>query len=51
LRPPSAISGDLPSRTLGVDEKIILSRQYVIFAKAKKVIPSLREAVKNVDKV
>src|SRR5438270_13751502 len=42
---------DLPSRTLGVDEKNEFEPQYVILPKAKKVLPSLKEAVKGVTKV
>jgi DNA topoisomerase-1 len=42
---------DLPSRTLGVDEENGFEPQYVILPKAKKVIPSLKEAIKNADQV
>jgi len=42
---------DLPSRTIGVDEKNDFEPQYVILPKAKKVIPSLKEAVKGADMV
>jgi DNA topoisomerase I len=40
---------DLPSRTLGVDESNGFEPQYVILPKAKGVIPTLREAVRDVD--
>src|SRR5688572_2232370 len=42
---------DLPSRTIGVDEKNGFEPQYVILPKAKKVIPSLKEAIKNADHI
>src|SRR4051812_31505505 len=42
---------DLPSRSLGVEENGKFEPQYVILPKAKKVIPGLKEAVKNADKV
>src|SRR3984885_6651994 len=42
---------DLPSRSIGVDEANNFEPQYVILPKAKKVIPGLKEAVKNADKV
>ena len=42
---------DLPSRSLGVDEANEFEPQYVILPKAKKVIPGLKEAVKNADHV
>jgi len=42
---------DLPSRTLGVDESHNFEPQYVILPKAKKVIPSLKEAIKNAARV
>jgi DNA topoisomerase I len=42
---------DLPSRTLGVDETKEFDPQYVILPKAKKVIPVLKDAVKNARKV
>ena len=38
---------DLPSRSLGVDEKKDFEPQYVILPKAKKVMPALKEAVQN----
>ena len=42
---------DLPSRQIGIDEANNFAPQYVILPKAKKVIPGLKEAVKNADKV
>lgn len=42
---------DLPSRTIGVDESKDFEPQYVILPKAKKVIPSLKEAIKDADMV
>src|SRR5437773_11762214 len=42
---------DLPSRSLGVDEHNGFEPQYVVLPKAKKVVPSLKEAVKNADEV
>ncbi|MFA5974555.1 MAG: type I DNA topoisomerase [Elusimicrobiota bacterium] len=42
---------DLPSRTLGVDEANNFEPQYVILPKAKKVLPSLREAIRKVERV
>jgi len=42
---------DLPSRSLGVDEANNFEPQYVVIPKAKKVIPSLKEAVKNAEHV
>ncbi|OGR89938.1 MAG: DNA topoisomerase I [Elusimicrobia bacterium RIFCSPLOWO2_01_FULL_59_12] len=42
---------DLPSRTLGVDENNDFEPQYVILPKAKKVLPSLKEAVRDARKV
>src|SRR5579864_3236453 len=42
---------DLPSRTLGVDEAKSFEPQYVILPKAKKVLPILKEAIKNAQKV
>ncbi len=42
---------DLPSRSIGVDEANSFEPQYVILPKAKKVIPTLKEAVKNVERV
>ena len=42
---------DLPSRALGVDEEKDFEPQYVILPKAKKVIPSLKDAVKKADTV
>jgi len=38
---------DLPSRSIGVDETKDFEPQYVILPKAKKVMPALKEAVKN----
>src|SRR5438477_2864908 len=38
---------DLPSRSIGVDETKNFEPQYVILPKAKKVMPALKEAVKN----
>src|SRR5258708_27638769 len=38
---------DLPSRSIGVDETKDVEPQYVILPKAKKVMPALKEAVKN----
>src|SRR5581483_2824260 len=42
---------DLPSRALGVDENNDFEPQYVILPKAKKVIPSLKDAIKDADKI
>src|ERR1700749_3528505 len=42
---------DLPSRTLGVDEKNDFDPQYVILPKAKKVIPGLKEAIRHAARV
>jgi DNA topoisomerase I len=42
---------DLPSRTLGVDEADHFAPQYVILPKAKKIIPSLKEAIKKADHI
>jgi len=42
---------DLPSRSIGVDESKDFDPQYVILPKAKKVIPSLKSAVKEADNV
>ncbi len=42
---------DLPSRTIGVDEENNFEPQYVILPKAKKTIPTLRDAMKGVDHV
>lgn len=42
---------DLPSRALGVDEEKEFEPQYVILPKAKKVIPGLKEAVRNAEQV
>ena len=42
---------DLPSRQLGIDEANGFEPQYVVLPKAKKVVPGLKEAVKNADKV
>jgi DNA topoisomerase-1 len=42
---------DLPSRTLGVDEANEFDPQYVVLPKAKKVLPSLKAAVKGAKKV
>ncbi|HVO32898.1 MAG TPA: type I DNA topoisomerase, partial [Elusimicrobiota bacterium] len=42
---------DLPSRTLGVDESNEFEPQYVILPKAKKVMPSLKEAIRRADRV
>jgi DNA topoisomerase-1 len=38
---------DLPARKLGVDEANHFDPQYAILPKAKKVMPALKEAVKN----
>ena len=42
---------DLPARTLGVDEADHFEPQYVILPKARKVMPALKEAVKNTDQI
>jgi len=42
---------DLPSRSLGVDEQNKFEPEYSILPKAKKVLPALKEAVKNAAKV
>ncbi len=42
---------DLPSRALGIDEENQFEPQYVVLPKAKKVLPSLKDAAKNASKV
>src|SRR5437773_7271881 len=42
---------DLPSRSLGVDETKEFEPEYVVLPKAKKVLPSLKDAVKNAEHV
>ena len=42
---------DLPSRALGVDEARQFEPQYVILPKAKKVMPGLKEAIREADTV
>src|SRR5207237_3217229 len=42
---------DLPSRALGVDEKNGFEPQYVVLPKAKKVMPGLKEAVRDAETV
>src|SRR5580704_18115716 len=42
---------DLPSRSQGVDEAKEFEPQYVVLPKAKKVLPALKEAVKNASHV